>query len=159
MIRSSTWGSTYEPRRPHPRRATQAGRPDGVGCCGGDAVNDVASFELCSELFKLSRWKETADAYDVSYADHWLRHIAEFPEDSRERAMVKMVPAYPLGYLLRKLPPFTKVYLDSVDRELAWRCVMPSPGYIGATVVARGNTPEDAAVRLAISLFRRGVLS
>lgn len=108
----------------------------------------VASLELCKELFELSGWADTEHCY---YANGGLVN----GDIVHQRSMVidkpDNVPAYDLGYLLRRLPRYTAIEVDDV---------------ISAThtnqdhrdFVELADTPEDAAAKLAISLFEQGIL-
>lgn len=104
----------------------------------GSAVN-VASQELCKELFELSDWEE-------------------YQQDSAH--------PYTLGFLLRKLP---KLVRNEKERQMDG-LVMYAAGTVGwqfeyhTTYCAplfngTADTPEDAAAKLAIELFRHGVLT
>lgn len=74
----------------------------------------------------------------------------------------KQYPAYDLGYLLRKLPEtMERIYHLTLTRagegDYSWRC-----GYVDGTFIEGpsiyADTPEDAACKLAIELFKQGVL-
>lgn len=114
---------------------------------------NVASEDLCRELYKLSDWGRGDD-------DLWWWDGELIPP--RSFAGVGF-PAYDLGYLLRKLPaslPGNEYYFqlnedgvgewwgarywDSVARIDKFPCV--------------ADTPEDAACKLAIELFRQNIL-
>lgn len=131
---------------------------------------NVASLELCKELYELSGWGDTSEFYvngmlqhgiDTAFEDHAIK--TNYPGYS---------PAYDLGYLLRKLPGQV---LESTDipkkmtshplrleaPEVNW----PSDGKKWAffyenhkTLWSEGDTPEDAICALAIELFKQGVL-
>lgn len=61
-------------------------------------------FELCELVYKATGWDGGRQfAYDTTYADHWLRYIADFPNGTREKDLVDMVPLYDSDYLLGKL--------------------------------------------------------
>lgn len=98
---------------------------------------NVASLELCKELYELSRWGDRELAKDRNG-----------------------VPHYGLGYLLRKLPASQDGNQLSLDQITAGHWVA---GYLygnpvkGAT--EQGSSPEDAACSLAISLFKQGILT
>lgn len=116
------------------------------------SIMQVVSLELCKTLWELSGWNPDQWAYDVSYADAWLRYIADFPEESRERRLIDMVPAYTLGFLLRKLPerPILR------RRATGWSCEVDIEG-LSNHVVA--DTPEEATCKLAAKLFKAGILT
>lgn len=115
---------------------------------------NVASLELCKELYELSGWKDCEFQYSGWNGDDWrLEHgqptMLDTAADSRYGKQTSY-PAYDLGYLVRKLPARTLI-----DRF--------SDAYLAALAVpefyeARADTPEDAAAKLAIELFKQGVL-
>lgn len=96
----------------------------------------VASLEVSRELFELSGWASVEKTHGV--------YIDGIP-----------VPAYDLGYLLRKILPHTTVEfsLQSDGRILVLWC--PEP--LEETSLF-ADAPEDAAAMLAIELFKQGVL-
>jgi hypothetical protein len=100
-------------------------------------MSDVASLELCRELYELSGWKTFA----------MERGLAEDrPID----------PAYDLGYLLRKLQRNHVELVGLTTGEWTARA------YWHSTEQARAeyaDTPEDAAAKLAIELFKQGILT
>jgi hypothetical protein len=59
------------------------------------------------------------------------------------------IPAYDLGYLLRKLPQPYSIMAYSTGRLVA----------VQGEVTATADTPEDAAAKLAIELFKQGILT
>lgn len=104
---------------------------------------DTTSLELSKALWKLSGW--------TYLAHQWLS-----PYDDPH-------PVYDLGYLLRKLPPQTRIKKEfDASPELPEE----TPAHYRAlydTVDDRhfwlgADTPEDAAAKLAIELFKHGVL-
>lgn len=125
---------------------------------------NVASLELCKELYELSGWDDTGF--------YWFKIPQE--DDFKldwDTPYVKSTigstayPAYDLGFLLSKLP-------DEIEDDDGWEfylCLMKytttySIGYsfddmespIG---LAFGFTPENAACTLAIKLFEKGILT
>lgn len=116
----------------------------------------VANQELCKELYELSGW-----GYDCEF--HYL-HREIFNRQPRQSDLKDGIteedyaPAYDLGYLLRKLPP--TIPSDGAD----WMLQMQrgSGGWFFAYGVdwleSEGDTPEDAACKLAIELIKSGVL-
>lgn len=107
----------------------------------------VASLELCKELYELSGWSSQ------------ITHNEPTPSSSLV-GQVPICPAYTLGYLLRKLPvtvPNEEVKLNLTrfsenfyTASYAWEDDFAPYG--------DGNTPEDAACKLAIELWKQGVL-
>lgn len=94
----------------------------------------VASLEFCKELYELSGW----------VTDEWR---------SGTGTTTGAYPAYNLGYLLRKLPDSSEVFRFDYNAYEATH--YPNPGGDSS---ARADTPEDAACKLAIELFKQGIL-
>lgn len=109
---------------------------------------NVASFELCRELHLFTGWRDTDFAYRIP--DRTLY---------QPRTTSPYVPAYDLGYLLRKLPRridgYDELRLEPNQSTDGWNCSYDFYKPYGATA----DTPEDAAAKLAIQLFKEGVLS
>lgn len=110
---------------------------------------NVASLELCKELYELSGWDDTHWVWDKQ-----LNVISEYPTGARFES-----PAYDLGYLLRKLERVeggvSLTYCNHQDGSTNY-CI-----YLNETLggsFAYDDTPEDAAAKLAIELFKSGVL-
>jgi hypothetical protein len=110
---------------------------------------NVTSLEVSKELFELSGWKDTSH-HDVS---GWIN--AKTP-----------VYGYSLGYLLRKLPPIVDdnfITLGALDSNYRWvSCYQEVPNENidpPATYMQFSETPEDAAAKLAIELFKQGILT
>lgn len=102
---------------------------------------NVASLELCKELYELSGWAPPDS--DEIYG--W---------DNEQLKTKKIVGyEYDLGYLLRKLQPLEPM-LSTLGE--GWECSALDVGRWEANV--RELTPEDAACKLAIELFKQGVL-
>lgn len=122
-------------------------------------MSDVASLELCRELYELSGWNSGRRAYYRRNDDGSLSETSAFDEDLEGE-----IRLYPLGYLLRRLPQF--VELDSVhngqlqmahdDPEGNVECWLYR--YVSTGLYGRAERPEDAACQLAIQLFKQGVL-
>lgn len=120
---------------------------------------NVASLELCKELYELSGWWESTENWYVPNNDAYkARHESVRGPENFEW----QYPAYDLGYLLRKLPRrrpddvFSGVQLMTVDDE-TWACRIAAPKHDFVWGVA--GTPEDAAAKLAIELFKKGILN
>lgn len=114
----------------------------------------VANLELCRELYELSGWKTELS---------WMKfgkHLGNFADDDRWTLTDGQhgdFAAYDLGYLLRKLdthsPELYKV------ASATWRCKGRNYTDISEDVYHKdADTPEDAACKLAIELFKQGVL-
>lgn len=120
-------------------------------------MSDVGSLELCKELFELSGWTDTYFCYSA-YGKQWsITH-------GRQSSKIEKCPAYSLGYLLRKLPNeatskkyggYHYLYLHHGKQD--WYAYY---GAIDTTeFMAAGDTPEDAACKLAIELWKQGILN
>ena len=113
-------------------------------------VGSVARLELCKELYVLSRWNLTEK--------HWYHgkptYHTPYPWEC---------PAYDLNMLLEKLPQNSWVgYVDTsgqrgyaLAKTYAWNAQGDD---IEKIAECRGETLEDAACKVAIELWRRGVL-
>lgn len=143
---------------------------------------NVASLELCKELHELSGWGEEVTQY------HWyaneigggftLIHTTEAPFYSSD----VYHPAYDLGYLLRKLPVSVRdKQMKHSNKHACLTCTCEEEYICGLEMRKFGTafsfcyvndrhhraipfyvnapTPEDAAAKLAIELFKQGVLT
>jgi hypothetical protein len=108
---------------------------------------NFANFELCQELYDLSGWLTGVDGncYVSLPGERKGFEVRPLTDSGNDR--IQICPAYDLGYLLRRLPVGN--VLTSVEDEWIASC---SPE------VTRALTPEDAAAKLAIELFKQGVL-
>lgn len=117
---------------------------------------ETAAQELCEELYQLSGWDDTAGG--------WEDRDKGYPVFNSSYVVL---PSYDLGYLLRKLPKS-----EVTDRKL--RLMMNAPvasrtekeGWLfyygiaeGSTLKGFASSPEDAAAKLAIELFKSGILT
>lgn len=136
---------------------------------------NVASLDLCKELYELSGWDGAAFRHcqfrNVSSPEdqrHMVYSTVESTDDAQdmeERIFIvdyRNWPAYDLGYLLRRLPGYAVLkHVDAehaLDEDTFWKAVYQSH-LRGQWVEAEGSdTPEDAAAKLTIELFKRGVL-
>lgn len=124
---------------------------------------NVASLELCKELYELSGWDSDFIRTSIR-GDVWNVHVR--PTDPNWRFAGGVAPAYSLGYLLRKLPNYIPTFGDDGDDYL----FSLKPNFEGNEWEAaywgiqkslywnRADTPEDAACKLAIELYKQGVL-
>lgn len=92
---------------------------------------NVASPDLSQELYELSNWCPSERCNGIHYATS--------------------PPSYDLGYVLRKLPPGSRVFRATNG---SWAAVRSSHAKATWT-----ETPEDAAAKLAIELFKQGILT
>jgi hypothetical protein len=119
---------------------------------------NVASLELCRELYELSgwelpksdfmKWVEYPEGTSALWAGSNPEHLDE---------VLASYPAYPLGYLLRKLPR-TVILESNIYPKENWSAQYYSgePDDEGTELLA--DTPENAACKLAIELWKQGVL-
>lgn len=126
---------------------------------------NVVSKALCIELFALSGWNDT---YFWSYRkregvfDKW---------DVQRKGMDSgsLVPRYSLGYLLRKLPArywdekakrWDALHFTKWDRLQNGGVVYTAEYWTvyNPPFKVEAETPEDAACKLAIELFKQGIL-
>ena len=108
---------------------------------------NVANIELCQELYDLSGWLTGIDGYCYVSPTGEKRSFEVRLLKDTENDRARIYPAYDLGYLLRRLPPGN--VLTSLENE--W-IASSSPK------VATAAIPEDATAKLAIELFKQGIL-
>jgi hypothetical protein len=133
----------------------------------------VASLELSKELYELSGWEET-------HLYHTKRRTVKPEHHGKEYFIVELkhktsepmdrTPAYDLGYLLRKLPGnswagycgegtednsgiFKRSYAEAYTYK--WE----PGGDIFRLAETMADIPENATCKLAIELFKIGVLT
>jgi len=141
---------------------------------------NVASLELSKELYELSGWKSDFLMY-IKSASGWVvmnqHQYHNYRAASGKPGHFVSVDAYDLGYLLRKLPrwydkdrvkgPMHAFLLQlqpspvSTNWQAFYRYENKNPnGYESeVTLKVEAGTPEDAAAKLAIELFKQGVLT
>lgn len=106
---------------------------------------NVASLSLCKALYEVSTWRGSEF--------WWYRVGNEWYSDAYKGEF----PAYDLGCLLRKLPGFSmnggKVGVKILDRSSQPFSIWYK-GFNGSA-----DTPEDAACKLAIELFKQKILT
>ena len=110
---------------------------------------NVASLELSKELYLWSGWRDTS---------LWYSDFGDVKQKSNagDWELENTAPAYDLGCLLRKLPQ-TASHRDAREFFLTHTAAGRwSAGYRGWRHEL-ANTPEDAAARLAIELFKNGI--
>lgn len=109
---------------------------------------NVASLELCKELHRLSGWDGTEKSW--TYYPNQKKWLLTQP---RFFSKLEHIPGYSLAYLLYKIP-------KSIGTS-AWEICPLLQGYgIGFQNIAAStaDTLEDAACKLAIELFKQGIL-
>lgn len=104
---------------------------------------NVASKELCEELYKLSGWGYTHLRYVELQRSHRIVVVTARNIDLSKHN--ELSPAYDLGYLLRKLEMSFEGPYSLLD-ELA-------------KFVAIGLSYEDAACSIAIESFKQRILT
>lgn len=113
---------------------------------------NVASLELCKELYELSGWDYTGLCYAENKQGWFLESGNVFDNYGAEKQW-GCVAAYDLGYLMRKLPKYYAVWRNTET----WKV-----NYVTEALRLESDidadTPEDAVCRLAIELFKQGVL-
>jgi hypothetical protein len=124
---------------------------------------DVASVDLCRELWELSGWGTEATAF------HWYKQHgeADYTLVSSDEAEFyqsdSYFPAYTLGFMLRKLQlPYVTVLVGTLGRRSKLYSASYIPDQLGeydpATMYRKADTPENALCQLAIQLFRQNIL-
>ncbi len=134
----------------------------------------VASKDLCQKLYKLSGWDNAP--FDWIEIPTWNKKFPK-PQDQviynhicDNEHQKWIAPAYDLGYLLRKLPSHFSFEPDTIGEEIYCLRIENSVGvdwtasygtiedpYKRLGIMA--DTPEDAACKLAIELFKQGILT
>lgn len=139
-------------------------------------MSNVTSLELSKELYAVSGWDSSIAGGNARWCeiapDQWeyLRlNDATAYEPSFKNEWFAGIPAYELGYLLRKLPR----KIDDVDGQILFLSIFPSPtnstqweanyGGIDYKAVlpyqAYADTPENAIAKLCIELFKQNILT
>lgn len=118
----------------------------------------VASLALCQELKALSGWTDTYFQWRThpSGEAYVVGHVPDADPLKEE------TPAYDLGYLVRRLP--RKLDGEQFMCEIAIEAAVFGEGWCAGylyhtTPTLEAETPEDAATKLAIELFKQGVLT
>lgn len=116
---------------------------------------NVASKDLCEELYGLSKWDGTPLGYGYNELDEDFVFLGEMPRDYTDpqgNDNYLVAPAYDLGYLLRKLTFWTLESKHFDQFKASHRDIN------GKNYSCHADTPEDAACKLAIELFKQGIL-
>jgi hypothetical protein len=122
---------------------------------------NTASLDLCKELYELSRWDDTT--YTWYGSPHPERDDFELGLTGVHMDCIEY-PAYDLGYLLRKLPDEATSkkhggyhYFYMHHNSEYWYAYY---GVIDTTeFMEYADTPENAADKLSIALFKKGILT
>lgn len=129
-------------------------------------MSNVASLELCRELYELSGWIEQT-FWHVNYFDNTSNGNWKIETQARHplplEASSVNVPAYDLGFILRKLPPYLNEDVQQVylflgsDSDRLWRSDYHNL-YKKTLYHVIADTPENAVCQLAINLFKQNIL-
>lgn len=110
---------------------------------------NVASLELCKELYELSGW------YDTSFV--WSRNsLANRPLTFKPDAVFDDPPAYDLGFLIRKMPRRVKLRTYSNGYAVQWQ--KNGAVYRNQERMFEAESPEDCLCMLAIFLLKEGII-
>ena len=123
---------------------------------------NIASLSLCKELYELSGWQSGI------WVHSWQGTDQEVTTDYQKGGMVNgdyVTPAYDLGYLMRKLPMVTHhggLGFGHI-KDGRWYFNLVLTGIRGddlqSNFGSEADTPEDCVAKLAIELFKQGVLT
>lgn len=133
---------------------------------------NTASLELCKELYELSGWYQVEQYYEYYPVSKSTRLRSGYPGNILPKMLPDFItPAYDLGYLLRKLPEGKIDRIHKVTKGVWWSnkwqkwvCIRQRYG-VGSdndewkTYEYKADTPEDAAAKLAIQLFKQNILT
>ena len=136
-----------EQRRPYAKKAAYWKKREGT--------MNVARKDLCQTLHELSGWDDTDH--------HWSKDIDGRDTVITTGASGTIIPAYDLGYLLRKLPAGTRI---SKEHDASPEHPNETPAHYRACYDTSehlhfwlgASTPEDAACLLAIELLKSGIM-
>lgn len=123
---------------------------------------NVASLDLCKELYELSGW-QTENNYHMNFDMPVVLMASVNPDGTYYEAGV--CPAYDLGYLLRKLPAYFEGYQlivavgVGVGTANTWQAGFYLPSKKTGRHIQIDVSPEDAACKLAIELFKQKILT
>jgi hypothetical protein len=121
-------------------------------------MQDDELFTLCKSVYEKTGWDgDKRFAFDDTYADKWLRYIADFEHKTREWNLKDMIPLYTSDYLLEKLPHEVEEYTVGVvwDKNVdSWR------GEYGDNRLhlVHADTPLKALLKLTLALAEAGEL-
>lgn len=128
-------------------------------------MQHVANLELSKELYEVSGWDDTYWCY-FNTARGDLPPDGVVTRTPYKKFKRIMAPAYDLGYLLRKLPhgePGNERFMLTLSPDwLICYEQLTIEGYADYGAVHfhhEADTPEDSTCKLAIELFRQGVLT
>lgn len=117
---------------------------------------NVANLSLCKELYELSGWDDN-ELWDCTYRNQTVNATLNRVQIASDRGEYYWTdPRYDLGYLLRKLPN-ASIHTDHPYDAIYYS--YRKGGYDTQTLHFKADTPEDAACKLAIELFKQGILT
>jgi hypothetical protein len=111
---------------------------------------NVASLEYCKELQDVSHWIHGLNYVWCYKNGEWEVFDMTMRSDYTTGGEV-FVPAYDLGYIFRKLPS-TRLSKSGIGYRIAYL------SHGRERIMQKADTPEDAACKLAIELFKQGIL-
>lgn len=117
---------------------------------------NVASSELCRTLQELSGWGGTHFAWYWQQSEAGGFDTSDLAVSCHKRiaGCKSSEPAYDLGYLLLKLPNYQDGYLTIYVQPTGdWEAQ-----YGHSKLNCCADTPEDAACKLVIELFKQNIL-
>lgn len=112
----------------------------------------VARVDLCKELYELSGWNETSFVHEC--LPDGTYHTTLYRELIQIYTRNHYYSAYDLCYLLRRLP---KRWVLQPITGAMWM-IEYQPGTSNQEIIKQDEIPEDAVCKLAIELFKRGIL-
>lgn len=127
---------------------------------------NVANKELCQELYTVSEWDDTDCYYGDVFTLDGEHSYTLFQRQDGVTPLV-FIPAYDLDYLLRKLQltPTTEPDIQDEPAVIIEHSGTVKPEFKWCAKVFNGNwyestssIPKDAAAKLALELFKQGVL-
>lgn len=110
-----------------------------------------ANVELCKKLFAVSGWDDTS----FRYVGGSRSKIELLPRD--ERVTKPDVPAYDLGYLVRRLPYPVSVTANKRGFVTTAAMMRHRPPFFN--YLARDDSPENSTVDVLLEMFKQGVLT
>lgn len=140
----------------------------------------TASLELSKELYELSGWEVDRvwsmhpKDFEKGLMDGMIIggkriEVEKVPTVCLRMGQAEIAPAYDLGYLLKKLPKNVKggdnwLQLDCALDDDLWRARYADGkdwtfDELLVKLSLTSDTPEDALCKLAIELFKNGVLT
>ena len=120
---------------------------------------NVASLELCKELYELSGWDGTAYYWQLDYYEDGSSLWNLYHENEAKPRTGRVRPAYDTDFILANLPQFE---LRKTSNGYAIRVNTGSASVSAAyrnSLRKEADKPANAACNLAIELFKQGILT